>query len=160
MLDRTLAKLEPKLLPVALLLCRLSLGGMFLLSGFGKVMGELKGFPENLGAFRNGYYAVLQPSFVPDLIATPYGYALPWIELILGALLVLGLFGRVTALLVSFVMVSILVSQVNAHGITATDDPGPPFNPNYVLLSLALLLTLLGPGKLALDTLLRGRKKR
>ena len=156
MLEASLKKFEPKLLPVALLLCRLSLGGMFLLSGFSKSMGELR---NGLGTFRRGFYAAMQPPFVPDFVATPYGYALPWLELILGLLLVLGLFGRVVALLVAFVMASILTSQVAAFGISAVEGQGPPFHANYVLLSLALLLVLLGPGRLSLDALIRGRKK-
>ena len=156
MLDRTLRKLEPKLLPVGLLLCRITLGGMFLLSGLIKVMGEINDGP---GTFRNGYYAKMQPSFVPDLVAAPYGYALPWLELVLGALLLVGLFGRVAALLIALVMASILISQINAYGLSATDGPAP-FNPNYVLLSLALLLTLLGPGRLSADAVLARRKRK
>ena len=156
MLERTLQGLEPRLRPVALLLCRLSLGGMFLLSGFAKSMGELR---NGLGTFRRGFYAALQPPFVPDFVATPYGYVLPWLELVLGVLLVIGLFGRVTALLIVFVMASILTSQVAAFGVTAVQGQGPPFHANYVLISLAFLLVVLGPGRLSVDALLRGRKK-
>lgn len=157
MLDRLLAKLEPRVLPVVLLLSRLSLGGMFLLSGFGKVRGELADFPSSLGSFRRGFYAQMQPSFVPDVFASPYGYALPWGEMIVGALLVIGLFGRWSALLISLMLLSILISQINAMGITATDGPAP-FNSNYVLLAMGLVLLVLGPGKIALDTLV-GRRK-
>jgi len=88
---------------------------------------------------------------LPDAIATPYGYALPFAELICGLALVLGLFTRISAGLITLMLLSIAVAVVSAKGITG-GAPGP-FHHSIVLAAMAYLLAIVGPGRLALDPL-------
>ncbi|WP_163464486.1 hypothetical protein [Escherichia coli] len=48
--------------------------------------------------------------------------------------------GAGSAAAVLLMLGSILTAQVVAFGPSAVDGQGPPFNPNYVLLSVAFLL--------------------
>ena len=143
---------------VALLLCRLALGLYFLLAGWFKVLGE---FREGFGSFYRGPgYQGLEPDFLPELMSKPYGYALPWAELVFGLLLVVGLLSRISAGAIALMMLSFLIAQLYAD-FGGNLRPGPgPFNTNFILLALAVLLVATGPGRLALDAALgRGRRR-
>jgi len=68
------------------LLFRIGLGVVFIVSGAGKL-------PE-LAAFVN---QVEEADILPHALARVYGTALPWVEIVIGALLILGLFSRFAA---------------------------------------------------------------
>lgn len=91
------------------LAARLVLGAVLLVAGALKV-----GNP--LGAAR----AVQAYDVMPFELAKWVGYALPWIEIVLGLLLVLGLFTRVSALLGGLLMLAFVVgiAQAWARGLT------------------------------------------
>jgi uncharacterized membrane protein YphA (DoxX/SURF4 family) len=122
---------------LSLFLGRVSLGLYFFLAGVAKVQG-------GVGKFVAGPYSESLPPWVPDLIAQPYGHALPFLELAAGGALVLGLMGRTAALGCAMMLFSFML----ANGI----DGGPgPFSHNVVFFSLALILTSMGPGSWSLD---------
>lgn len=138
------------LLNVSLLLCRLSLGGMFLLAGLRKMLpAEGKSVGEMLTGFAK-FSASKAP--LPENLGLAYGYALPWAELFFGALLVLGLFSRFSALMIALMLLSFMI----ALGIDWWPAKGGAFDKNVILFSLALLLVATGPGGLALG---RGKAK-
>ena len=91
------------------LLARLALGGVLLVAGGLKV-----GNP--LGSAR----AVQAYDVLPFELARYVGYALPWVEIVLGVLLVLGLFTRVAALLGGLLMLAFVagIAQAWARGLT------------------------------------------
>ena len=91
------------------LLLRLVLGVVLLLAGGLKV-----GNP--LGAAR----AVQAYEGLPFALARWVGYALPWVEIVVGLLLVLGLFTRVSALLGAVLMLAFVIGigQAWARGLT------------------------------------------
>lgn len=91
------------------LLARLVLGIVLLVAGGLKV-----------GNPRGSARAVQAYEVMPFDIAGYVGYALPWIEVIVGALLVLGLFTRVTGLIGTLLMVAFVVgiAQAWARGLT------------------------------------------
>lgn len=91
------------------LLARFALGGVLLVAGGLKV-----GNP--LGSAR----AVQAYDVLPFELARYVGYALPWIEIVLGVLLVLGLFTRVAALLGGALMLAFVagIAQAWARGLT------------------------------------------
>lgn len=91
------------------LLARLVLGVVLLVAGGLKV-----GNP--LGSAR----AVQAYEVLPFEVARYIGYALPWLEVVLGALLVLGLFTRVTAAIGTALMVVFVIgiAQAWARGLT------------------------------------------
>lgn len=69
-------------------LARVALGWFLLHQGWGKVVRE---WTEGPGAFyRGNQFQGSSPDWLPSLIAVPYGFALPWFELLFGALLMLG----------------------------------------------------------------------
>lgn len=63
--------------------------------------------------------AVRAYQILPDSLAAVTGYALPWVELSLGALLILGAFTRIAAIATALFMVLFIVgvSQAWARGI-------------------------------------------
>lgn len=131
---------------LVILLNRLSLGLYFAIAGWGKLLGE---FRNGFGSFyRDDSFQGLQPRWLPDFAALPYGYALPWLELILGVLLVIGLFGRLAAVGVALTLLSIALAVVSSG--TFFDGPGP-FHHSAILLTLAIMLALIGPGGFSID---------
>lgn len=136
---------------LVILLNRTALGAYFLLAGWGKLREE---FRSGLGSFYRSTFSKAQPDWLPAFVAAPYGYALPWLEVLAGALLILGFFGRLSALVVA----AMLASFIAALGIGG--DPPRPFSPNLIFLSLALMLALIGPGGFSIDRLRRQRPVR
>lgn len=91
------------------LVARLVLGAVLLVAGGAKV-----GNP--LGSAR----AVQGYDVMPFEVARYVGYALPWVEIVIGLLLVLGLFTRISAVLGTLLMFAFVVgiAQAWARGLT------------------------------------------
>ena len=124
---------------VALLLGRLSVGLLFMSTGWGKVhhLDQVTRFFESLGVPMPGANAVL------------VGYT----ELLGGAALVVGLFTRVAAFPLAITMVVALLTakRGDVHGLfdlVAQDE--------LTYLVVLVMLVILGPGRVALDHLLAG----
>ncbi len=132
-------------LRIALLLNRLSLGLYFMIAGVGK-------FTGGVGEFVAGPFAAMKPDWLGDWFATPFGYALPFVEVAAAALLIVGLFGRAAAGLMALLLISFMI-------VGGIDHAHLPFNPNVILATVALLLAVIGPGRISLDAVL-GRKHR
>lgn len=145
-----MSKLDTRLMPAAIFFNRLAVGGYFALAGLNKVGREFK---DGFGSFYQGpAYQGLQPSWLPDALAAPHGYALPWAELIFGVLLAVGLFGRVAAGAIGLMVLSFLIALMGKYGVTAEPaDSHHPFNHDFVLLGVAILMALLGPGAWSID---------
>jgi uncharacterized membrane protein YphA (DoxX/SURF4 family) len=147
-----MAKLEPHgwVIDFVLFLNRVAMGLYLLLAGVAKVRGGVANFVEKA-------FAPMRPAWLPEAIATPYGYAIPYLEVILGATLLLGLLGRLSAFLTflmitSFTIALVVKNQSFVHG------PGP-FSANFIMIALALLLAVAGPGRFSLDRALFARAK-
>ncbi|MCC6581399.1 MAG: DoxX family membrane protein [Phycisphaeraceae bacterium] len=143
------ATLHPSLISLALLLNRLSLGLYFLLAGIAKVRG-------GISAFYHTKFVPMLPGWVPNFFALPYGYSLPILEILVGACLILGLLGRLTGTIATLLILSFSLALIGADAFKSAG----PFHPNLILLTLALLLALIGPGSLSLDQLLSHRRRR
>lgn len=148
---------------LGLFLARASLGLYLTLAGWGKVVTEVK---EGIGTFLNGPgYTAMTPDWLPWWFAQPYGYALPWLELVVGGLIVFGLVTRFAAtgaflMLTSFTIVQVISSE-SIRGVKAVPDmpPPPPFTSNYMLSAVFFLLIFTGAGSLSLDRLIFGKGK-
>lgn len=127
----------------ASLLARVLLGGYMAVAGYAKV------FNTGVGAFVRGSYAERMPAWLPGFVATPYGYALPFLELATGVLLVVGLFTRITSL----VMAALLLSIVVAVGPGFLK--GPPMHHAVVMTGMALLIAAVVGGSFSADALLK-----
>ena len=145
---------------IGLLVLRATLGVYLLLAGFGKVKGELT---NGLGSFYNGKgFQFLQPSWLPDFLAAPYGYALPWAELVVAIFLIIGLFGRYTAFAGFLMLLSFTIAKAVAFDnwqAKAPDEAGP-VSSNYVQIGAYLALVIAGFGRIALDTAIFGKRKK
>ncbi len=128
---------------------RLALGWFFVLAGWGKVVNEVN---NGVGSFYRGSgFQDRNPAWLPEVIAAPYGYALPWAELIGGALLLLGLFTRISAGLVAFILFTIGIALLDAGDLL-------PRHHVLVFFPLALLLWQAGADRLTIDYLIRRRR--
>lgn len=86
-------------------LARWVLGLMFLCSGIGKLF--------NLGGFVNGYLApAFEKTFLPGWMISSYGYALPFVETLLGAALILGLCRNAALLLSGLTFISLAFGKM------------------------------------------------
>lgn len=135
---------------VAKSLTRMMLGWFLLHQGWGKVVQE---WTEGPGSFQQGrQYQNNSPDWLPELVAVPYGYALPWLELGFGTLLLLGLWNRVSAGACTLILLSILVAWLNAGNLL-------PRHMLMIYAPLAAWYFFTGPGRFSLDAMLAKRKE-
>jgi len=93
-----MGKLDNKAL--AIILFRISFGINFLFHGIVRI--------PNLEKFVTGIQNTFQDTLLPEIMVTPLAYCIPFIELIIGILLLLNKFTRET-LLSTFLLMNILV---------------------------------------------------
>lgn len=135
---------------VALLLLRLPLGLFLVMVSLGKVQGEIH---NGLGTFA-AQNAGAVPAWVPHVAGSWYLHAVPWVELIVGCCLILGLLGRFFGLIAALMIISFTIA------VTGIKPDAGPFTSNLLLIAMAITVMLLGPGKLSIDKLLPARKKK
>ena len=131
---------------LGLLLARLPVGVLFCFQGYQKIVriGVSKFATEQ---------AANVPAYMPAWFGKPFLTALPFLEIALGALVVLGLFTRLSGLVLSCLLVSFLM-------ITGVHDGSGtwPFNLNFLFLGTTLLLLFTGGGAMSADRKLYDRK--
>lgn len=125
-----------------LLVARASVGVMFFLSGWGKAANP-KRFVADFAA-----WGIPEPDLASTVTA--------WAELVLGALLVLGLLSRFAAAGLAVTMVGAIYYSVWPTAVEAsTTVPGFLsqffYSPEWLLLLILLALAGAGPGRFALD---------
>ena len=123
-------------------LTRVALGWFLLHQGWGKVVQDVTDGPGTF--YRSGFFQSNNPDWLPAVLAAPYGYALPWVELIFGVLLVLGLYNRLTAGVATLVFVSILMAWLDAGNLL-------PRHMLMVYAPLGAYFFFAGPGRYSLD---------
>ena len=135
---------------LGLLLARLPLGLYFLLAGVGKIINVgVKNFvSEHLG---------LAKDIMPEALARAYLYAVPFAEVLVGLLVVIGFYTRPVAAVMALMLISFTIGTT---GIAWNLGGGPPFNSNLILLGMALLLALVGPGRYSIDGKVGGGRSR
>jgi uncharacterized membrane protein YphA (DoxX/SURF4 family) len=133
-------------------LARLALAGVFLAASLPKVA-EPAAFAQTVANYR----------LLPDAAVTLTALALPWLELVAGVALLLGLFSDSAALLLALVAAGLAaaVGTAQARGLTIhcgcfgaggdTLVPWPGLALDLVLLALALYSWRAGPGRWSLD---------
>ena len=94
---------DPKAIAVAL--GRWCVGMILLVSGIGKLsMGT--------GAFAQMLMPMYEKTWLPPLLLAPYGHALPYIETVLGAFLLLGLFRNATLSFTGLLFITLTFGQI------------------------------------------------
>lgn len=134
---------------VALLLNRVLIGLYLLLAGVGKIGGGVGNFVEK-------GFKPMQPPWLPDALGLPYGYALPFLEVIIGAMLIVGLLTRIASWATLLMILSFTIA-ITAQGNLTNHGPGP-FSGNLIYITLLFLLGIVGGGRFSLDRLILKRK--
>ncbi|HEX8343062.1 MAG TPA: DoxX family protein [Tepidisphaeraceae bacterium] len=140
---------HPAWIDISLLLGRLSLGAYMIVAGWNKMTGP------GLSGFANGPFLQAKPGWLPDMVAVPYGYALPVLELLTGLLVAVGLFTRPAAGVMTLMLISIAIAVITKAGDLSGGAPGP-FHHSVLFAALAFILAIAGSGRLALDPLYFG----
>jgi uncharacterized membrane protein YphA (DoxX/SURF4 family) len=143
-------------LEVVILLTRIAFGLFLLLAGYGKIHGGVGNFYWGTGDFAKfGGFLKLKPHWLPEFFASPYGHAVPFLEFGVGAALILGLLGRLSAFGAALMIGSFTIALYGAGALNM--GPLPSVHPNFVYITLALLLAATGPGRISLDKLIGWR---
>ncbi len=127
-----------------LLAVRLYWGWQFAQSGWGKLqhLSKVTGFFTDLG--------IPAPAFS--------AFSVSWLEFVGGILLALGLGSRFIALLLAGDMFVAYLTAGRQNLLSVFSDPGKFYgDAAYTFLFASLLIFIFGPGRIALDELLRNR---
>lgn len=127
---------------------RVLLGLYLLLAGYSKISG-------GIGQFYQTAFLGLKPAWLPEWFASPYGHAVPVLELLVGLMLVVGFRGRIAAWLAALMIGSFTIALASAGKLSG---PGP-FHTNFLIITLALWLAVSGPGPLSIDRVWRGPRR-
>ena len=127
---------------IAPLIARVIVGVIMTAHGLQKLVGG----PANFGAF-------LQQLGVP--LPTLMGFVVTFVELGCGILLILGLFSRLAALLLTInLTVAILLVKLGVGLIAPADQPGAGYELDLALIAGFLTVLFAGPGPVSLDRIL------
>ncbi len=148
--------LPEKLKPFIQLIVRLWIGGLFTWSGVTKL--------NHFEAFEK---AALNYHILPETLTKIYALMLPWVEILAGGYLMLGLFTHFAALLVILMMASFIIA-IGAALFRGDDlDCGcfvggktEPVTPkklveDFILLGFSIYLFIVRPGFWSVDNFLR-----
>jgi thiosulfate dehydrogenase (quinone) large subunit len=116
----------PNYREAAYALLRLTVGVVFLFSGITKLMGGLGNFASHM-----------EQQFVgklPSILVIPFAFALPFAEVVIGALLILGLFNLFALMLAGLLMVALTFGTVMEG-----DFPTVAHNVMYALVVFVLI---------------------
>jgi uncharacterized membrane protein YphA (DoxX/SURF4 family) len=140
------------LVNAAVLLLRLVLGGIFIVAGASKI-GHAAEFAQQIAAFR----------LLPQLTIAPIAIILPFLEVLLGGYLVIGLFTRIAAW-VAAVLLLVFDGAIASAVLRGLSLSCGCFGPNdksvttwgevardAIFVVLAIVVALRAPGMLALD---------
>ena len=139
---------SPRVWEPLILLSRLCLGYYIISAGWDIGAPELS---DGWGSFYRSDLFQVNAEFLPESLAMLFGYTWPWLEIISGILLVIGLFGRVAAAVIAWLVLSIGIAVMTAGDFL-------PRHHTMVFFPFALILTVLGSGRYSVDALLRSRK--
>jgi thiosulfate dehydrogenase [quinone] large subunit len=124
---------------LGLMTARIPMGLYFAIAGYYKIAGQ--GSIEQFVA--NNIAKV--PTAFPEPMGRTYLYAMPFLELAVGAMLVLGLFTRLAGIIGTFLLITIMYAVTGIHSTVG------PFHPNVIYLGLTLTAMLVGGGEMSVD---------
>ena len=130
---------------LGLLLARIPLGLYFALAGYAHFRTQ---------NFATQYVAAL-PTWMPAEAGKGYSSILPFIEMAIGALVILGLTTRVGG----FLAAGVTAMLVGGMGLSFESNPNSSQYHLLMMLGLSVVLLCLGGGKFTLDNFLFNRKK-
>jgi uncharacterized membrane protein YphA (DoxX/SURF4 family) len=141
-----------KLADLAILVLRVAIGLVFVVAGLAKI-GHATEFAAQIAGFR----------LLPQPVVAPMALVLPFLELLLGGYLVVGLFTRASAWTAAalFALFDAAIASAVVRGMTVscgcfgpndtTVTTWPEVARDAVLVVIAIVVALRAPGMLALD---------
>src|SRR5262245_30473817 len=123
-------------------LVRVPIGALFIMAGFMKfrMEGGLSGF-VNMAL-------PMSKNYMPEALGKTYLYMLPFVELLVGVMILLGLFTRFAALIAALIMISIMMA------VTGVKMPDGSYHSNLFIFIMTLMLVFTGSGQLSLDSVI------
>ena len=121
----------------AVLILRLAAGITFFMAGLRKVLV----YPEVIDSIKGGF----AQTWMPEILLNIFLYPLPFIELVLGALILLGLLTRP-----ALILAGLLVLALNFGLLVRGDNVGAAKNIAYIII-IALDIMLINYNKYSLD---------
>lgn len=125
---------------IGLFIIRLAVGFLFLFAGAEKLM-DIEGYINTLKAM----------DVMPENLAFISGFVVPFAQVFLGGLLIIGLFTP----LVSFFLSAITLSGIF---LTGAGDPVYAFSLNWIVLACTLCILFSGAGKISFDAFFDKKK--
>jgi uncharacterized membrane protein YphA (DoxX/SURF4 family) len=119
------------------------------------------GFSDMLGSvqdFVNKHVIGMKPDWLPQSLASMYGYAIPFLETILGVFVIIGLLTRFSSTILLLMVGSFTYALAANSGVLLPNISGGPYHPNFVFLAVLLLFMGAGPGRASFDALFSHRK--
>lgn len=132
----------------AILFMRLAMGGFIFLHGISKLI-------SGINHFVNGTYAHMTPTWVPQVLATPYGYFVPIGETLFGALLILGLYTRTASTILFLMLLTFSLALLGAGSFISS---GIVYHQNVIFLTILAFFIVSSPGRHSLDRMMYKRK--
>lgn len=123
-----------------LLLIRLTLGGIFLVAGASKIL-HLEEFIKSVQGM----------GVMSENMAFIFGFVLPFVEVLFGALYIIGFFTPITSFVLSVMLTGFL--------LTLKNDAEIPFTYNWVFLACTICTMFSGAGIFSFDALLDRKKQ-
>jgi len=117
--------------------------------GFGDLL-------DNTVNFVNGSVVGMAPPWLPETLASIYGYAIPFAEVLFGALLIIGLLTRLVSLLSLLMIGSFTIALAGEHFVNLFQHGPGPFSANFIYLAVLLALLFAGAGRVSIDRLIGG----
>jgi len=133
---------------VAGFLLRFALGVLFLFAAVGKFVG-----PGPTG-FTNWTLQEFEGTYLPRFLLIPYAYTLPYLEFLLGVVLILGIFTRI-----SLTVAALLLISLGFGKMVLQDHATVANNLNYVFMAAVALWFAWQDNALSLDRFLCHKKR-
>lgn len=127
---------------LGLFILRLAVGFLFLFAGAEKLM-DIEGFINSVKAM----------DVLPDNLAFIFGFILPFAQVFLGGLFIIGLFTPIVSFFLSALTLSILM-------MTGLGDPVHAFSLNWIVLACTLCVMFSGAGVISFDSFFDKKKHR
>lgn len=124
---------------VSALLLRVGLGVLFFFAGVNKIAGG----PV---AAAQGMIGNFEETYLPVILVAPFAYVLPYIEVLLGAALIVGIFTK-PMLTVAGILLIMLSLGTNVMG----NPPTTANNINYILVTVAALYFVCRDNRWSID---------
>lgn len=130
-------------------LLRLALGMLLFFAGLNKFLGP---GPSGVSKWMAGEFS---ETYLPGFLVAPYAYALPFIEVAVGFLLITGLFTRATLVISGLLLLSLALGKM-----VLQDHATVSHILNYLFMTAVALWFASRDNRYSVDALIRARRKK